>query len=82
MSSPFITRKGMSFISRSSEGTHAKYHYMIAGVQGQSIGTDYYPLCSLSAGDFTKSLVNDPPRTLWTRQVKVYRLLVFMIAQH
>ncbi|KAJ3773855.1 hypothetical protein FB446DRAFT_834926 [Lentinula raphanica] len=37
-----------------SEGKHAKYHYMIAGVQG----------------DFTKSLVNDPPRTLWTRQVK------------
>ncbi|KAK0450670.1 hypothetical protein EV421DRAFT_1703900 [Armillaria borealis] len=37
-----------------SEGTNAKYHYMIAGVQG----------------DFTRSLVNDPPRTLWTRQVK------------
>ncbi|KAK0210559.1 hypothetical protein DFS33DRAFT_1370985 [Desarmillaria ectypa] len=37
-----------------SEGTHAKYHYMIAGVQG----------------DFTRGLVNDPPRTLWTRQVK------------
>ncbi|KAF8526068.1 hypothetical protein BU17DRAFT_74410 [Hysterangium stoloniferum] len=34
-----------------SEGTHAKYHYMICGVQG----------------DFTRSLVNDPPRTLWTR---------------
>ncbi|KAJ6455800.1 hypothetical protein C8R45DRAFT_588436 [Mycena sanguinolenta] len=37
-----------------SEGTHAKYHYMIAGVQG----------------DFTKSLVNDPPKTLWTRELK------------
>lgn len=23
------------------------------------------------AGDFTRSLVNDPPRTLWTRQLKV-----------
>ena len=22
-------------------------------------------------GDFTRSLVNDPPRTLWTRQLKV-----------
>jgi len=37
-----------------SEGTHAKYHYMIAGVQG----------------DFTKGLVNDPPKTLFTRQLK------------
>ncbi|KAF5357357.1 hypothetical protein D9758_005881 [Tetrapyrgos nigripes] len=37
-----------------SEGKHAKYHYMIAGVQG----------------DFTRRLVNDPPKTLWTRQVK------------
>lgn len=37
------------------EGTHAKYHYMICGVQG----------------DFTRSLVNDPPRTLWTRELKV-----------
>lgn len=37
-----------------SEGTHAKYHYMIAGVQG----------------DFTKSLVNNPPKTLWTRELK------------
>ncbi|KAH8117533.1 hypothetical protein DFH11DRAFT_1741517 [Phellopilus nigrolimitatus] len=37
-----------------SEGTHAKYHYMICGVQG----------------DFTRSLVNDPPSTLWTRELK------------
>lgn len=37
-----------------SEGKHAKYHYMIAGVQG----------------DFTKSLVSDPPKTLWTRELK------------
>jgi len=37
-----------------SEGTHAKYHYMLCGVQG----------------DFTRRLVNDPPRTLWTREVK------------
>ncbi|KAF8478978.1 hypothetical protein DFH94DRAFT_35118 [Russula ochroleuca] len=37
-----------------SEGTHAQYHYIICGVQG----------------DFTRSLVNDPPRTLWTRQLK------------
>ncbi|EMD38610.1 hypothetical protein CERSUDRAFT_153590 [Gelatoporia subvermispora B] len=37
-----------------SEGPHAKYHYLICGVQG----------------DFTRSLVNDPPRTLWTRELK------------
>ncbi|GJE86866.1 hypothetical protein PsYK624_029490 [Phanerochaete sordida] len=37
-----------------SEGTHAKYHYLICGVQG----------------DFTRSLVNDPPKTLWTRELK------------
>jgi len=41
----------------SSEGTHAKYHYLICGVQG----------------DFTKSLVNDPPRRIWTRELKVMR---------
>ncbi|TFK51097.1 hypothetical protein OE88DRAFT_1681056 [Heliocybe sulcata] len=37
-----------------SEGTHAKYHYLICGVQG----------------DFTKSLINNPPSHLWTRQLK------------
>ena len=37
-----------------SEGTHAKYHYLICGVQG----------------DFTRGLVNDPPSHLWTRQLK------------
>ncbi|OCB85780.1 hypothetical protein A7U60_g7132 [Sanghuangporus baumii] len=37
-----------------SEGTHAKYHYLICGVQG----------------DFTRSLVNDPPSHIWTRQLK------------
>ena len=38
-----------------SEGPHAKYHYLICGVQG----------------DFTRSLVNDPPKTIWTRELKV-----------
>jgi len=37
-----------------SEGVHAKEHYLICGVQG----------------DFTQSLVNDPPTRLWTRQLK------------
>ncbi|KAG2367607.1 hypothetical protein BDR07DRAFT_1326360 [Suillus spraguei] len=37
-----------------SEGTHAKYHYLICGVQG----------------DFTRNLVNDPPRMIWTRELK------------
>ncbi|KAI0034700.1 hypothetical protein K488DRAFT_44911 [Vararia minispora EC-137] len=37
-----------------SEGTHAKYHYLICGVQG----------------DFTRKLVSDPPTHLWTRELK------------
>jgi hypothetical protein len=36
------------------EGTDAECHYLVAGVQG----------------DFTKSLVNDPPKYLWTRSIK------------
>lgn len=43
------------------EGAHAKEHYLICGVQG----------------DFTQSLVNDPPAHLWTRQLKV-RLLSYV----
>ncbi|KAG1789376.1 uncharacterized protein HD556DRAFT_1433701 [Suillus plorans] len=37
-----------------SEGTHEKHHYLICGVQG----------------DFTKGLVNDPPKKIWTRELK------------
>ncbi|KAK1763819.1 hypothetical protein QBC33DRAFT_498602 [Phialemonium atrogriseum] len=37
-----------------SEGRKSKYHYMICGVQG----------------DFTKGLVADPPKTVWTRELK------------
>lgn len=37
-----------------SEGQHAKEHYLICGVQG----------------DFTRSLVEDPPTHLWTRELK------------
>ncbi|TVY80783.1 Adenylate-forming reductase [Lachnellula suecica] len=37
-----------------SEGRHSPYHYMICGVQG----------------DFTKSLVADPPKAVWTREMK------------
>lgn len=37
-----------------SEGVHAKEHYLICGVQG----------------DFTRSLVDNPPTHLWTRQLK------------
>ena len=56
-----------------SEGTHAKYHYMICGVQGK-IPISRLVIAFLTvglAGDFTRSLVNDPPRTLWTRELKV-----------
>ncbi|KAH0830509.1 hypothetical protein J3R83DRAFT_1960 [Lanmaoa asiatica] len=55
-----------------SEGTHAKYHYLICGVQGEL--ADSYESCeppfTAFPGDFTKSLVNDPPRKIWTRQLK------------
>jgi hypothetical protein len=37
-----------------SEGRKADHHYMICGVQG----------------DFTKGLVSDPPKTVWTRELK------------
>ncbi|QRV78348.1 nonribosomal peptide synthetase [Ceratobasidium sp. AG-Ba] len=37
-----------------SEGTHAKYHYMVCGVQG----------------DFTRGLVRDQPTHIWTRELK------------
>lgn len=37
-----------------SEGRKATHHYMICGVQG----------------DFTRNLVANPPKTVWTRQLK------------
>ncbi|KAF9039444.1 hypothetical protein BDZ89DRAFT_945396 [Hymenopellis radicata] len=37
-----------------SEGTKSKEHYLICGVQG----------------DFTRSLVDNPPTTIWTRELK------------
>src|SRR3954454_3776703 len=37
-----------------SEGRNSPHHYMICGVQG----------------DFTKTLVVDPPKTVWTRELK------------
>ncbi|KFY27483.1 hypothetical protein V493_03467 [Pseudogymnoascus sp. VKM F-4281 (FW-2241)] len=37
-----------------SEGRKSPYHYMICGVQG----------------DFTKDLVTNPPKTVWTRELK------------
>lgn len=37
-----------------SEGRKSDCHYMICGVQG----------------DFTKALVHDPPKTVWTRELK------------
>jgi hypothetical protein len=37
-----------------SEGRHSPHHYMICGVQG----------------DFTKGLVANPPKTVWTRELK------------
>lgn len=37
-----------------SEGVKSDCHYLICGVQG----------------DFTKGLVMDPPKTIWTRELK------------
>jgi hypothetical protein len=37
-----------------SEGRNTPHHYMICGVQG----------------DFTKNLVANPPKTVWTRELK------------
>lgn len=37
-----------------SEGRKSKHHYMICGVQG----------------DFTRDLVKNPPKTVWTRELK------------
>ncbi|KAF8598529.1 hypothetical protein BDV93DRAFT_534328 [Ceratobasidium sp. AG-I] len=37
-----------------SEGTKSPYHYMVCGVQG----------------DFTRGLVEDPPKYVWTRELK------------
>ena len=41
-----------------SEGIESNTHYIIAGVQG----------------DWTRGLVSDPPKQLWTREMKVSRL--------
>lgn len=46
-----------------SEGVASNTHYIIAGVQG----------------DWTRGLVSDPPKTLWTREMKV-RLLALPLA--
>lgn len=37
-----------------SEGRNASHHYLICGVQG----------------DFTRGLVTNPPKTIWTRELK------------
>jgi hypothetical protein len=69
---------GSTYADTFSEGTHAKYHYMICGVQGELFLRSMYlnPQKLLGIGDFTRGLVNDPPRTLWTRQLKVSGLFI------
>lgn len=46
-----------------SEGTHSPYHYMICGVQG----------------DFTGSLVKNPPKHVWTREIKFGMIEITLI---
>lgn len=53
-----------------SEGPKARCHYMICGVQGEVIITPPKRVLLNLTGDFTKSLVKIPPKTLWTRELK------------
>lgn len=46
-----------------SEGRKSPYHYMICGVQG----------------DFTKDLVTNPPKTVWTRELKFGTLVLLSL---
>jgi hypothetical protein len=46
------------------EGRKATHHYMICGVQG----------------DFTKDLVKNPPKTIWTRELKFGMLSPFSLS--
>ena len=51
---------------------------MICGVQGESQFRDSCIVIFNGGlqGDFTRGLVNDPPKTLWTRQLKVSGFIV------
>lgn len=49
-----------------SEGRHSPYHYMICGVQG----------------DFTKELVANPPKAVWTRELKFGELPFIFVYAH
>ena len=50
-----ITRPNLKLTNTPREGVASGKHYLICGVQG----------------DFTKSLIDDPPTTIWTRELKV-----------
>lgn len=59
-----------------SESKDAEYHYFVAGVQGALLSHWLILLSDLRSpiGDFTKSLVSNPPTHLWTRELKVHLL--------
>ena len=70
VSSACVARRSVHGAGR--EGTHAKYHYLVCGVQGVHTRLSHINCSSLSfVGDFTRSLVNDPPKYIWTRELKV-----------
>ncbi len=50
-----------------SEGPKARYHYMICGVQGKAIIT---PPKRVPLNLTAKGIVETPPKTLWTRELK------------
>ena len=49
-----------------SEGIESGAHYMIVGVQG----------------DWTRSIANDPPKYLWTRQMKARHIFPCQAYHH
>jgi hypothetical protein len=63
---------------RCSLSKNSGCHYMVCGVQGMYLRAFCHPvqccqppLAFQCAGDFTRGLVEDPPKFLWTRQLKV-----------
>ncbi|KAJ7287243.1 hypothetical protein C8J57DRAFT_580227 [Mycena rebaudengoi] len=55
-------------LARISRGSILEYHAFGIISKGRDSG-EHYLICGVQ-GDFTKTLVNDPPKFLWTRQLK------------
>ncbi|KAJ6567117.1 hypothetical protein B0H19DRAFT_1374433 [Mycena capillaripes] len=55
-------------LARISRGSHLEYHAFGTISKGRQ-SDEHYLICGVQ-GDFTKSLVENPPTHLWTRQLK------------